>query len=318
MKCKYKFLVHGKVSPSHIAPVPCGDWDIELEVSEGFLTHILVIVPNLDREDWPKVQSDPSPGVKLHIEPKTPHLSDIQLVLISLQGLLALYGGLKSIELDNPEIEWIPETDQEKLDLQLLSFQRRVTHLSDEEAEPFPFALLARVILACDAVREIEVPLSFFRRGMNDLVERKYIEAIYDYYFLFETLFANGKFRKVEVVKAFRNSEQFCSSVEKALSDSGFKLGSSEALRNEFKRSFATLNVDQALEKIFDIRGFLHHHSNKNRDKWHPDKQLRFECEALFFERVALDVILRLAQPYVFSEDVESSCEKLSQTYSSS
>ena len=39
------------------------------------------------------------------------------------------------------------------------------------------------------------MPLSFYRQGSIAYTEQRHIEAIYQFYFLFETLFGNGKMR---------------------------------------------------------------------------------------------------------------------------
>jgi hypothetical protein len=84
-----------------------------------------------------------------------------------------------------------------------------------------PFDVLARAIFAADAATDIEIPLNVFRRGMLDVSERNYIEAIYDFYFILETLFGEGKFKSAAVSNAFLDSSQLRSCVERAVADPG-------------------------------------------------------------------------------------------------
>jgi hypothetical protein len=181
MKCSYRFRDHGRIRPSVNAPVPCRGWTFELQTSNGLVTHVVVVVPLPRRDDWPLIRRDPAPGVKAEILPKTPHLPSIQRELRALQGLLSLFG-LHSIELDSPEIEWLPESDEERADLHLFSFKFSAAEpVPDNEISPLSFDLLARSIIASDAATDIEVPLNFFRRGMLDAYDRNYIEAIHDF-----------------------------------------------------------------------------------------------------------------------------------------
>jgi hypothetical protein len=71
-----------------------------------------------------------------------------------------------------------------------------------------PFDLLARSVLAGNAAYEIEMPLSFFRHGLIDLRDRQYIEAIYDFYFVLDTMCAEGTFKARDQKKAFEGRHQ--------------------------------------------------------------------------------------------------------------
>lgn len=175
--------------------------------------------------------------------------------------------------------------------------------------------LLARSIIAADSATDIEIPLTFFRRGMLDLYNHDYIEAIYDFYFVLETLFADGKFKTAAVLKAFRNSNQLCSSVKRALTDPGPILTGNKRSHEDFKRKYGRISVDQALEGIVEVRGHLHHHTSKRRDTWHPDDQRHFECDALFLQTVTYNIVFELAEPYLYAEEVINAYEDLVQRH---
>lgn len=316
MKSKYRFRVNGKVRLGVNVPVPCRGWTFELETSKGFITHVVVVVPLPNREDWPLIQQNPSPnGRNLYIT-KTPDLPFIQRKLRTLQGLLALYG-LHSIDIDKPEIEWIPENEKERADLHIFSYSCKSEPLPDNEVLPMPFDFLARSIIASDAATDIEVPLNFFRRGMLDVYDRYYIEAIYDFYFVLETLFADGKFKKSAVLEAFKNSDQLCACVEQALTDPGPMLTDNTHTQDIFRRAYGTLNVEQALKKIIELRGHLHHHTMKRRNSWHPDEQSRFECDALFLQSVSYNVVFKVAKTYLWDGEVVNAYEELAQRHRS-
>lgn len=85
--------------------------------------------------------------------------------------------------------------------------------------------------------------------------------------------------------------------------------------REEFQRSYRSLNVEQVLEKIFDLRGRLHHHTQKRRGTWHPDEQHRFEPDALFLQAVTYNVVFKLAEPYLWAEEVVNAYEELERRY---
>lgn len=182
---------------------------VEFVPDAGRVTHIEVTVP-IPREEWPRVTPNPNPGVKLHIETNAYRLPWIQRELRSLQGLLSVFG-FDSIELDQPSIQWIPETQDEAEVLKLGAFSIKRSPLPDHEIRPVSFDLVARAVMASDAAMEIDIPLNFFRRGMLDLRDRQFIEAFYNFFFVVEHLYAEGKFHKAAVVDAFKRSAALCS-----------------------------------------------------------------------------------------------------------
>jgi hypothetical protein len=73
---------------------------------------------------------------------------------------------------------------------------------------------MARTVIAAIDLLEVELPLSFFRHGRIAYGERKYIEAIYQFYFMFETMFGNGKTGRKTIQDQFRKSIELRSAAE--------------------------------------------------------------------------------------------------------
>lgn len=313
MKCMYRFPVEGRVRPSVNVPIPARGWLFEFKTANGLVTHVEVTVPLPNESDWPSIQESPTPGVRLDLNPKTPHLPWVQRELRVLQGLLGMFG-LRSIELDRPEVEWIPESEEERRKLKLRSFSSKSEPLPDDQIPPLSFDLIARSVFAADAASDIEVTLNFFRRGMLDVVNRSYIEAIYDFYFVLESEFGGGKFKKAAVLTSFNESPVLRSHVERAISDPGVMLQDKHT-RDLFASSYAKMTVKQALSRIVELRGFLHHHTAKRRDNWHPDDHRRYEIDALFLQSVAYNVVFGLAEQYLWGATVVSQYEALAKQY---
>jgi hypothetical protein len=309
MNCIYRFAVDCRIRPDVHVPIPARGWLFEFQTTNGFVTQIEVTVPVPNEADWPSVSENPRAGTKLRIDPKTPHLPEIQQHLRNLQGLLALYG-LRSIELEHPEVEWVPESDEESSKLALHSFSMRRESLPDDQIHPTSFDLLARSVLAAGSASEVEIPLNFFRRGMLDVYSRNYIEAFYDFFFILESEFAEGKFHQRDVLIRFQRSSVLRASVERAIGNPSLMLREN-AIRERFAGSYANMNVDEALARIVERRGFFHHHTKKDMHRWHPEDQLRYEVDALFLQSVALNVVMGLARPFVSDSDVVSQYEAL-------
>jgi len=201
--------------------------------------------------------------------------------------LLSLFG-LEGIRFKNPEIAWVPESELEREELQVYGFEAGRKGLADPEIPPLSFDLAARAVLAAESAIELETPLAFFRRGMIDVYNREYVEAIYDFFFFIETVFGEGKFRKAALREAFVRAQPLRNALQEALDDPGLALSSSRELRRRFAALYAGKDVDQIIDHILELRGELHHHSSGGKTRWSPDDPEEFEVQALFLQRVIL------------------------------
>jgi len=313
MKCRYRFTVEGRIRPSVNVPVSARGWLFEFGTEKGLVTHIDVTVPVPHEEDWPSIQENPAEGIKLHINLRTSHLPWIRRELRSLQGLLGIFG-LHSIHLDNPDVKWIPESEDERRKLVLYSFSSKSEQLPDDQIPPLSFDLIARAVLASDAASEIEVTLNFFRRGMLDVYSNSYIEAIYDFYFVLESEFGDGKFKKAAILNSFLESPALRSHIQRAIAVPSLML-QDKRTRKQFANIYAKMTVEEALDRIVELRGYLHHHTTKRRDNWHPDDQRRYEVDALFLQSVAYNAVFDLAERYLWDTAVVSEYEALAKKY---
>jgi hypothetical protein len=214
MKCKNRFKVEGQLRLGQVQPIRCRSDLWEFELCNGLVTHVCVTVCVHEREFWPKITPNPAPGVAFALRAVPPHTAFVQIELKTLQGLLSLFG-LRSIDIRYPEVEWIAENDEEREYLKVYSFKTN-------RQEPLPgsiplvsFDIVARAVLACRNAYKIEMPLSFFRRAVVDMHEQQFIEAIYDFYFVLETVYGGGKFKKAEVLAGFKAADELKQATEK-------------------------------------------------------------------------------------------------------
>lgn len=161
MKCKYLFKINGSIAVKKVLPVRSKFYLWEFETKDGLLTHLSATVTLKNQNDWPRITPSQSPGVKADVRIKTNDLPFIQVELRTIQGLLSLCG-LRSIEIKNPEVEWVAENEEEKSALKMYSFKRSTSDPTADSIPPTPFDELARNVLAANIAYEIEAPLSFF------------------------------------------------------------------------------------------------------------------------------------------------------------
>ena len=305
MLCKYRFKVRGKIRLAGKFPVSSRAVTYDFELNEhGVITHIVATVAIPEDRHWPKVIENPEPGVRLGLHiPSDPNLPFVQTVLRSVEGLLSLYG-LEGIDIDTPALAWEPESEEERQRIGLFSFERSSKEIADTELEPLSFDLVARAVLAAWDARNVNVPLSFFRKGRIDSRERRYIEAYYDFFFVLETTFGDGKFKTGPLKQAFRNSDKLVRIVNAVLSDNEFlrDLSRENRLQQKYSSSFSRKTAEQILDSLIDLRGLLHHHSSKDKHRWEPEGHQEFELEAKLIERIAFGIVFDLSKPFIFNQ----------------
>jgi hypothetical protein len=165
---------------------------------------------------------------------------------------------------------------------------------------------VARSFLAADRAKSTEIALIFYRKGCNDFYEERYIEALYDFYFMFESLFGCGKTKNAKVAAEFKKSKPFRVALEDILSKKdpigGFQPSNETTV--SFKEAYGGKTIDEVIDFIVDLRGFIHHHTAEKPGIWHPEEHSPYECHAMFFILVAHTVAFREAAQHTFSDQV--------------
>lgn len=298
MLCKQRFKVSGLLRLEQVRPIRTRSDTWEFEVANGLVTHICVTVRVLEREFWPRITPNPAPGVSFALSAVPPHTMFVQIELKTLQGLLSLFG-LRSIDIPYPEIEWTPENDEEREYLKVYSFKSKRQEPRPESISALSFDVVARAVLACRKAYQIEMPLSFFRRAVVDMDEHQFIEAIYDLYFVLETMYGDGKFKKAAILARFKASDELRQATETTLRDPDDMPKCERRIKQAFRDKFSGLTVDQYLEHVVDLRGFLHHHTQRRKENWDPEDQSRYEVDAVVLQRVVFNAIFHVAWAYL-------------------
>ncbi|MFX1492065.1 MAG: hypothetical protein ACFFBU_07375 [Promethearchaeota archaeon] len=312
MKCSYTFKIEGKLRPSHDLIIPLDGWEYTLNIEDGYVKEITVTVPNFPADLTPKVTSLQSGKVKAHIHiPSDPFIYVLREDMRSLEGLLALYG-VRSIDTENPKVKWIPETEEEKTNLHLYEFQRSYAEPNDEGLPPLPFDLVVRSIIASKEAKEIQIPLAFFRKGGNDIYERRFIEAIYDFYFLIETCYGKGKSKNYAVKQELTKSYELKKFVIEVQKEKDPRIYGERKLLEIYRNAYLNKRPEKIIGHIVDLRGFLHHHSLGRKDIWHPEKQDEYQVDALFLQNLCFKIAFTLSEPLIFKKETIEKYKSLS------
>lgn len=301
MQVKYRIPVeHRGKAPAGIK-FEWGGATYKFSVRDERLDELEVIVPGFPTSALPKIiqpsAADPLPTISI---PEDPVWPVIERRLMFVEGAVAMLG-LKQFDFERRTIEWIPENDTEREATDLFSL--KVTMGVSQESVPVAYDMFARSLIVADELASIEIALNFSRRGREDLSEGRYIEAIYDFYFVLETLFAGGAFKKNEVLQRFLGHDELV----KAINEVQRSLLQDRALWQhvslEKRAIYAQGSVREVLSHVIQTRGVLHHHSGRGAKAWHPNQQAGYRVEATFLAYICFEILNSRVFSRIYSED---------------
>lgn len=313
MKIQYRIPVVGHLRLDECYPLSVDGREFNFELNaDKVLTHFIVIV-KAPKSALPCVQFNPSDGVVAAIDPgplATPD-EDVERLVRTVEGLLAIYG-VDLIDISATETKWLAETQAEAASLQLLglTFSKQLPKPTDFPVIDFAFA--AQPVVAAASLVDYEVALNFNRKGKLNLGEERYIDAIYDFYFVFESMYANGQFKSFAVKQAFSKAAALQEAVGVVIEDKEFEsfVKNSLAFKARFEKTYARKSPVEITNHFVDLRGFLHHHTGKRPDIWHPAKQREYRLDAQYMAQVSLVLLQSLTGPSIFSDDTVERVKK--------
>lgn len=309
MKCVLLFPVIGSLRIANPRPITVRRTIYELVTdSDSVITQIQATVSVPDPARWPTVVNGPQMKLNARLPIEFPF---IQQELRATEGLLALFG-IESIDLVHIEVKWIPETDEEKKTLHVFGFKYSKGATSPISQQPIDFSFFARAILAAEDTYDDEVPLSFYRHGLYDFLGERYIEAIYDFYFVLEHLFGNGVTKNTGIIREFQKSKQLIDAIKRFGQEPGPPISTKLELQNRFQTFLREHKDANAVCKFMVmLRGKLHHRNPKRRNAWHPDNQAQFLFEAAVFASIVSYVATDITRGYLESEKVSAAIQRL-------
>lgn len=303
MKCKYTFKIRGQIKVACLQPIQARGMTFEFLQEGGRLTGICVIVRADKPEDLPVVVPSPRPGIKADIFVPAPWFPFVKREVRAIEALLSPFG-LHEIDLNRFLTQWIPENDNEKTLIKLNDFATDYGHADLERMPPLPFDILARSVIAADEAAEVEIQLTFYRKGRMDFFEKRFIEAIYDFYFFLESMFGKGKTKNKAVEDSFKQSEELISAIVQIMADPEKNLIPKPDDIEAFLKKYKAMSTEDIIEHIVGLRGFLHHHTAKRKDIWHPEDHQKYELEAHLLQAISFHIAIKMSLYYIYKKHV--------------
>jgi hypothetical protein len=293
----YTYPLRSTLSAVDRWPVLVDKYRVEFGEEKGIVSSVSVAVRLDDDVPLPTISPSNDQNVKIHIDVgKSAHNDEVTDYLMVVQGMLTLLGTF-TIDFNKRQVKWEPENDDERAKLNLFSYS--VTTNNNVEAQsPFTFDFIARTVFTAASSAHYELPLTFLRRGLQDIKNDRFIDAFYNFFFFLETQFAPG-FSNPKVV-AEKLSE--AASVKAALQVTRENLPRQRGHLPNLPPLLA-FGDRELIAHLVDTRGNLHHHALRRPGIWHPEKPERFEAEALILQSIAHSIALEEVFSLIYSQE---------------
>ena len=265
--------------------------------SDGWLSSIKIIAGVSDPQAFqsliesgygpqpPTIRIKSDPGVREAL------LREFQ----ELESLLSFNtkGCLKSIGWDAPTQDIIPETEDEKRQVNLSGVRRKKAYT--ERPADLDQGQFDTIIRTKHLYVSLVVPKAFYREGMNEFNSLRYINAFYNFYFVLEDLYGEGKTRNKDVIEAFTCSQQLREFIEWNMRNHIDTHPRHRAnIRLLCAEEKVAYDVDGLIQMLQRVRGNLHHYSSKStKHLGSPFNHEEFESIAFFTMGLALTGILQ-------------------------
>lgn len=171
---------------------------------------------------------------------------------------------IESINWDEPQITWIPEIEEEKGIMPLLSHQRK------KDNSKRPKLLLSQNLMNIVMYRKMlkfnHIPFTYYKQAKNLFEKQDYYFAYINYFMMLEYCFGNGQFKKDALLKAFKSSGLLLKSIKtafKIINEDG-KGNHKKWLINECSNRNKEYSENTLIDLLVEYRGILSHATKKS------------------------------------------------------
>ena len=180
--------------------------------------------------------------------------------LQSLESFLSFYGNLESIHWNAVEAYVEAEAEEEKKYLEIESWSI-MPAINDPVVVLSPEQLVL-IITRAERCEAMTTTLSFHRAGINDVRRLEHISAFFNFYFVLEGLYGNGKFKSEQVKNEFRKSATLVGAIENLIAE-GFPrpMGEDVGVPEMLRKIGKGCDADGLIHLLVHTRGDLHHYA---------------------------------------------------------
>jgi hypothetical protein len=229
------------------------------------------------------LQTHPPEGTRLDV------VFPPELYATAVQQLQALESDLsfgyrtsavRRIRWDEPTLTLVPENAEEDANINAwdISIKRSYPEPPAVMTEPG----LREMVLAAPVYDALVVPKAFLREGHNEFRARRFVQAFYNFYFVIEGVFADGRSREKEVMKTFQDSKELRAATRVTLETFARDAPQRARFEKLVKDAGFAFDAEGIWRYLFRTRGELHHYFlGSSRQHGTPFSHDQFEAPAL-------------------------------------
>lgn len=226
-----------------------------------------------------------------------PFVDDLIALLQYIESHGSLWIGVQKIGWEDPTLTWLPDSAEEEALLEIGSYE--YGYRFPDDPEPFAPENLAEMLRRKAAKEYLVVPLSFYREGLNEHHQTRFVNAFINFYLFIEGLYAGGYTSNRRVVRELLASEQLRNAISGAidrLNEPRLRTAHLAKLETWLSLRRWSLDVQGVVNLLVWMRGNLLHFSTRSSTpKGHPLNQREYESLSFLAFAVSTNVAIELA-----------------------
>jgi len=212
----------------------------------------------------------------LHIEAtKSEIYKDMEEWLYYIEAMGAFNFEVSRIHIDELEVNWIYETEEEKGSIPITSLKR---NRQERKAEKYVTNNnLSNIVIFRRMLPEAHIPFSYYRQAKAFFDNSNYYFAFINYFMMLEFCFADGKFQKKDVTNNFVKSNllKLCILTAISMIKANDRAGNYAWLLAECQSRQKEVNYEGIIYILVEYRGLLSHASERSKAYLFDDFKLR-------------------------------------------
>jgi hypothetical protein len=216
-------------------------------------------------------------------------------ILQHIESFGAIDKGIERINWQDFSIEWIPETEEEKLELPIRKYQRDLSY--GLEPKILSKDWLLNTVIHKRQLDHLALPLSFFREGANFYHNFQYQNSFINFYLMLEGFFGDGVHYDNKTMKLeFKKSDILEYAIHETIKYLEKLKGKHyEWLINVCKKYDKIVDKDGIIHVLVKQRGNLSHFSlTKSNNQKNPFKDRDYESLAFIAMTICMYASIQL------------------------
>ncbi|MBO6657819.1 MAG: hypothetical protein JJ934_13040 [Pseudomonadales bacterium] len=276
-------------------PIPFLDGELRLLSKKSLVDGVEVILPNQPTQLAPRIKETPNLPTKASI---IGHDVRIEEVRERLQAAITFVSCYFDVEIPNDdlEVEFIPEREEEKVDIKL----REMKFTRSPKPLQMSFDILTRAIMASGKMAPPHFVATLVSAARDRYLQDQYIDSFRYSFLLIEAIYGEGKFKSKQLTAALCESPELVRIVSQTLAEP--LTGESLSESDTSNLLSASASPQQVIKHLVEKRGYYFHGNLIHSDPWEPQEQGRAESLALLALQIASQIASDSAKP-MFAEE---------------